>query len=55
MGFKSYRHRREDYQFAIHVWDNHANLHKDHQVKPALERKKTQAPSFTNLDNAVVA
>ena len=25
------------YYFVLRVWDNHANLHKDHQVKPALE------------------
>jgi len=25
------------YYFVLRVWDNHAHLHKDHQVKPALE------------------
>ena len=25
------------YHFVIRAWDNHAHLHKDHQVKPALE------------------
>ncbi len=25
------------YHFVIRVWDNHAHLHKDHKVKPALE------------------
>jgi hypothetical protein len=25
------------YRFVLRVWDNHAHLHKDHQVKPALE------------------
>ncbi|MCS7278399.1 MAG: hypothetical protein NZ531_06110 [Aquificaceae bacterium] len=25
------------YRFVLRVWDNHANLHKDHKVKPDLE------------------
>lgn len=25
------------YYFVLQVWDNHAHLHKDHQVKPALK------------------
>jgi hypothetical protein len=25
------------YRFVLRVWDNHAHLHKDHQVKPTLE------------------
>ncbi|MCS7192004.1 MAG: hypothetical protein NZ937_03350 [Armatimonadetes bacterium] len=25
------------YHFVLRVWNNHAHLHKDHQVKPALE------------------
>lgn len=29
------------YHFVIRVWDNHAHLHKDHQVKPALEMNAT--------------
>ncbi|MFA0743187.1 MAG: hypothetical protein DFNUSKGM_003321, partial [Candidatus Fervidibacter sacchari] len=26
-----------EYRFVLQVWDNHAHLHKDHQVRPALE------------------
>ncbi|MDW8030194.1 MAG: hypothetical protein RMK94_17585, partial [Armatimonadota bacterium] len=26
-----------EHKFFIFAWDNHAHLHKDHQVKPALE------------------
>jgi hypothetical protein len=29
--------KAREYRFVIQVWDNHAHLHKDHQVKPALE------------------
>jgi hypothetical protein len=34
----SFMQKAGEYRFVIQVWDNHAHLHKDHQVKPALER-----------------
>jgi hypothetical protein len=33
----SFMQKAGEYRFVIQVWDNHAHLHKDHQVKPALE------------------
>ena len=33
----SFMQKAGSYHFVIQVWDNHAHLHKDHQVKPALE------------------
>ncbi|GBC99531.1 hypothetical protein HRbin17_02056 [bacterium HR17] len=37
------------YYFVLRVWDNHANLHKDHQVKPALEMNATESSAVINL------
>ena len=34
----SFVQKSGSYHFVIRAWDNHAHLHKDHQVKPALER-----------------
>lgn len=33
----SFMQKAGTYRFVLRVWDNHAHLHKDHQVKPALE------------------
>jgi hypothetical protein len=33
----SFVQKAGSYHFVIRAWDNHAHLHKDHQVKPALE------------------
>ncbi|MFA0783266.1 MAG: hypothetical protein YYHSYBAR_001657 [Candidatus Fervidibacter sacchari] len=33
----SFVQKSGSYHFVIRAWDNHAHLHKDHQVKPALE------------------
>ena len=33
----SFMQKAGSYHFVIRAWDNHAHLHKDHQVKPALE------------------
>jgi hypothetical protein len=33
----SFMQKAGSYHFVIQVWDNYAHLHKDHQVKPALE------------------
>jgi hypothetical protein len=32
----SFVQKSGSYHFVIRAWDNHAHLHKDHQVKPAL-------------------
>ncbi|MCS7193227.1 MAG: hypothetical protein NZ937_09645 [Armatimonadetes bacterium] len=32
------------YGFILRVWDNNAHLHKDHQVKPALEMNAVHNP-----------
>jgi len=37
------------YYFVLRVWDNHAHLHKDHQVKPALEMNARESSSVINL------
>jgi hypothetical protein len=34
---ESLRQKAGTYRFVLRAWDNHAHLHKDHQVKPALE------------------
>ncbi|MCR6624621.1 MAG: phosphodiester glycosidase family protein, partial [archaeon YNP-LCB-024-027] len=33
----SFMQKAGEYRFVIQAYDNHAHLHKDHQVKPALE------------------
>jgi hypothetical protein len=33
----SFVQKSGSYHFVIRAWDNHAHLHKDHKVKPALE------------------
>jgi hypothetical protein len=37
------------YHFVIRAWDNHAHLHKDRQVKPALEMNAIESSSPINL------
>jgi len=34
---ESLRQKAGTYRFVLRAWDNHAHLHKDHQVKLALE------------------
>ncbi len=34
---ESLRQKAGTYRFVLRAWDNHAHLHKDHQVKPVLE------------------
>jgi hypothetical protein len=36
----SFMQKAGEYRFVIQAYDNHAHLHKDHQVKPALERNQ---------------
>jgi hypothetical protein len=46
----SFVQKAGSYHFVIQVWDNHAHLHKDHQVKPALELNiKFLMPNIVSL------
>ena len=46
----SFMQKAGSYHFVIQVWDNHAHLHKDHQVKPALELNiKFLMPNIVSL------